>query len=111
MPPKPRDEKVKDTANTAAQERDAAQVADQPDPALDPVPDAVENVQVAPQADPAAQPNGDTTVRPPQDGDGGLCTEHFPQGWDTRTIRRTEEVTGVKSPTVTCEHGTYTRTL
>lgn len=96
--------------NTPPDGRDAAQVADQADPlAVDTVPVQVDD---SPRPlDPAAQANSDTTVRAPQDGDAVLCTIHFPQGWDSANIRRTEEVTGVKQPAVTCEHGTYRRQL
>lgn len=38
-----------------------------------------------------------------------LCTEHFPNGWLTPIITRTDRTVRRPQPTVTCEHGTYTR--
>lgn len=83
-PPRPN---VTPGSNPAA--ADAAQVASQVDS------DAVRPAE-APQAD--DEPKGDTP-----------CEEHFPNGWDTPVITRTEAVTGIRQPSVTCEHGTYKR--
>lgn len=41
--------------------------------------------------------------------DNPPCPEHFPGGWGADVITRTELVTGVRQPSVTCEHGTYKR--
>lgn len=42
-------------------------------------------------------------------GEPKLCGEHFPAGWRSDVITRTEAAIGVRQPSVTCKHGTYTR--
>lgn len=69
-----------------ADEADAAQVADQPDPELD----------------------GDDKAAPATDGDEP-CPEHFPGGWAGEIVKRTDLMTNGRSRSVTCEHGTYAR--
>lgn len=44
-----------------------------------------------------------------REGDQGMCAEHFPMGWESPVITRTEKALGRKQPQVTCEHGTYGR--
>lgn len=86
MPPK-----AKTEDKTAGQpEADAAQVAAQPDPVVDPAPDAVAALKSDERED-------------------ELCPVHFPAGWASRAITYADERTNTRTPSVTCEHGTYRR--
>ena len=53
-------------------------------------------------------PQGEELDRKTAEG-GAMCAEHFPLGWNSPAVVRTEAATGVRQPNVTCEHGTYTR--
>lgn len=100
MPPKTKTDDVKadETAKDAPKTEDgadAAQVAGQPDPDL-------KDDEVKGAGD-GQEPDADLPVT------DGMCPEHFPLGWNSTNVTRTEAATGVRSPRVTCEHGSYDR--